>query len=117
MLLVSIVVMFVILYPMYKTQLDITLIYIGLEIITFIGYPLYSIKICYIQIECSAIKATINKQISNTIRFMLSFIPTPFCTVIGQLVSMTYQLIYSNVVIRFKDKNKLIRKNEENRNI
>ncbi len=117
LILVSIVVMFVILYPMYKTQLDITLIYIGLEIITFIGYPLYSIKICYIQIECSAIKATINKQISNTIRFMLSFIPTPFCTVIGQLVSMTYQLIYSNVVIRFKDKNKLIRKNEENRNI
>ncbi len=116
LILASIVAMFGILYPIYKTQLDITLIYIGLEIITFIGYPLYNIKICYMQIEYSAIKATINKQISNTIRFMLSFIPTPFCTVIGQLVSMTYQLVYSNVVIRFKDKNKLVRKDDKNGN-
>lgn len=104
LILISIIVMFLILYPLYKSQLDITLIYVGIEIITFICYPLYNIKICYMQIEYSAIKATINKQISNTIRFVLSFIPTPFCTVIGQLASVIYQLVYSNIVIRFKDK-------------
>lgn len=115
LILISIIVMFLILYPLYKSQLDITLIYVGIEIITFICYPLYNIKICYMQIECSAIKATINKQISNTIRFILSFIPTPFCTVIGQLASMTYQLIYSNLMVRFK-KEKIFRKGEENGN-
>lgn len=115
LILISIIVMFLILYPLYKSQLDITLIYVGIEIITFICYPLYNIKICYMQIEYSAIKATINKQISNTIRFVLSFIPTPFCTVIGQLASMIYQLIYSNLVVRFKNE-KIIRKGEENGN-
>lgn len=102
LILISIIAMFGILYPIYKSELYITLIYVGIEIITFIAYPLYIIKICYMQIEYSAIKATINKQISNTIRFIFSFIPTPFCTVIGQLASMTYQLIYSNVMVRFK---------------
>lgn len=102
LILISIIAMFGILYPIYKSELDITLIYVGAEIITFIAYPLYIIKICYMQIEYSAINATINKQISNTIRFILSFIPTPFCTIIGQLASMTYQLIYSNIVVRFK---------------
>ena len=86
-----------------------------MEVINFILYPLYNIKMCYIQIEKSALKTTINKQIADTIRFILSFNPTPFCTVIGQLASMTYQLIYSNIVVRFK-KEKIIRKGEENGN-
>lgn len=115
LILISIIAMFGILYPIYKSELYITLIYVGAEIITFIAYPLYIIKICYMQIEYSAINATINKQISNTIRFILSFIPTPFCTVIGQLASMTYQLIYSNIMVRFKNK-KIIREGEENGN-
>ena len=53
------------------------------------------------QIEYSAIKTTINKQIANTIRFMFSFIPSPYCTGIGQLFSMIYQLIY---IILFEQK-------------
>lgn len=114
-ILISIMAMFGILYPIYKPQLNITLIYVGIEIINFILYPLYNIKMCYIQIEKSALKTTINKQIADTIRFMFSFIPTPFCTVIGQLASMIYQLIYSNLVVRFK-KEKIIRKGEENGN-
>lgn len=115
LILISIIAMFGILYPIYKTGLDITLIYVGIEIINFIVYPLYYIKMCYIQIERSALKTTINKQIADTIRFILSFIPTPFCTVIGQLASMTYQLIYSNIMVRFK-KEKIIREGEENGN-
>ncbi len=115
LILISIIAIFGILYPIYKPELDITLIYIGMEVINFILYPLYNIKMCYIQIEKSALKTTINKQIADTIRFILSFNPTPFCTVIGQLASMTYQLIYSNIVVRFK-KEKIIRKGEENGN-
>lgn len=104
-ILISIIAMFGILYPIYKPQLNITLIYVGIEIINFILYPLYYIKMCYIQIEKSALKTTINKQIADTIRFMFSFIPTPFCIVIGQLASMIYQLIYSNLVVKFKNNN------------
>ena len=94
LILISILILFAILYPIYKTQLNITLIYIFIEIIGFAVYPLYTIKMCYMQIEYSALKTTINKQIASTVRFMCSFIPSPYCTGIGQLFSMFYQLIY-----------------------
>ena len=107
LILISILILFGILYPIYKSQLDITLNYLLIEIISFVCYPLYNIKLCYMQIEYSALKTTLNKQIANTIRFMLSFIPSPYCTGIGQLFSMIYQLIYSNLIIKLqKQKNK-----------
>lgn len=103
LILISIIIMFLTLYPIYNCRLDMTLIYVLIEIICFIVYPLYCIKICYMQIEYSALKTTVNKQIAETIRFIFSFIPSPYCTGIGQLFSMVYQLIYSNIVVRFKN--------------
>ena len=103
-ILISILILFVTLYPTYKTQIDVTLIYTFIEIVGFINYPLYNIKICYMQIEYSAIKTTINKQFANTVRFLFSFIPSPYCTGLGQLFSMLYQLIFSNVIVKY-DKN------------
>ena len=55
-------------------------------------------KTYYLQLEYSALKTTIHKQIANILRTIMSFIPTPYCTLIGQLVSMFYQLIYTKIL-------------------
>lgn len=100
MLVVSIIIMSLTMYNGYNTDLLITSIFILGEIFCFIMYPLYIIKTCYLQLEYSAVKTTIYKQIANILRTIMSFIPTPYCTLIGQLVSMLYQLIYTKVLVR-----------------
>lgn len=49
-------------------------------------------------------KATISKQVANLIRIICSFLPTPFCTTIGLMLSVIYQLLSTNYYIT---KNKL----------
>ena len=68
-------------------------------------------KTCYLQLEYSAVKTTVHKQIANILRTIMSFIPTPYCTLIGQLVSMMYQLSYTKVLTR---KTKIYEKGEKN---
>ena len=59
---------------------------------------MYRIKICYLQLEWSAFKTTTNKVISQILRIILTFLKTPYCTVIGQLVSIVYQFISINII-------------------
>ena len=66
-------------------------------------YPVYITKLTYIQLEYSALKATINKQIANILRIICSFIPSPFCTSIGVAVSTIYQLASTQYII-YKNK-------------
>ena len=98
MLIASIIIMSLTMYNSYNTDLLITGIFILGEILCFIMYPLYTIKTYYLQLEYSALKTTIHKQIANILRTIMSFIPTPYCTLIGQLVSMFYQLIYTKIL-------------------
>lgn len=98
MLIASIIIMSLTMYNSYNTDLLITGIFILGEILCFIMYPLYTIKTYYLQLEYSALKTTIHKQIANILRTIMSFIPTPYCTLIGQLVSMFYQLIYTQIL-------------------
>lgn len=98
MLIASIIIMSLTMYNSYNTDLLITGIFILGEILCFIMYPLYTIKTYYLQLEYSALKTTIHKQIANILRTIMSFIPTPYCTLIGQLVSMFYQSIYTKIL-------------------
>ena len=98
-LIISTFVMGLILYPSYKIDIPITLIVVGIELTTLYLYPVYITKLTFIQLEYSAIKATVNKQIANILRIICSFILSPFCTSIGLAVSVIYQLLSSNYII------------------
>ena len=65
-------------------------------------YPFYCIKICCLQLEESALKTTTNKEVANILRTAMSFVATPYCTIIGQLVSMFYQLLFVGVTWKKK---------------
>lgn len=103
-LIISTFIMGLILYPSYKVDITATLIIVSIELISLYVYPIYITKLTYIQLEYSAIKATISKQISNILRVFCSFIPSPFCTSIGLAVSVIYQLISTQYII---SKNKI----------
>lgn len=103
-LIISTFIMGLILYPSYKVDITATLLIAGIELISLYLYPIYITKLTYIQLECSAIKATISKQIANILRVCCSFIPSPFCTSIGLAVSVIYQLVSTQYIIH---KNKL----------
>lgn len=103
-LIISTFIMGIVLYPSYKVDITATLLIVGIELISLYMYPTYITKLTYIQLEYSAIKATISKQIANILRICYSFIPSPFCTSIGLAVSVIYQLVSTQYIIH---KNKL----------
>ena len=97
-LFISIMLMFTLLYGFYNLNLPIVLIYLLFEIFNFIIYPIYRIKTCYLQLEWSAIKTTSNKIATSILRTIISFLKTPFCTVIGQVLSAIYQFVTINIM-------------------
>lgn len=98
-LIISIFLMAFALYGEYKPDLKITAILISAELILLAMYPIYMTRTCYLQLEYSSVKTTINKEIANLIRMLLSVtLVTPYCTAIAQLVSMLYQLFYTKVM-------------------
>lgn len=111
-------VMFGILYWFYDLDLRITIIYFSFEIINFLLYPMYRLKICYLQLEYSALKTTSNKVIASILRIGMSLIDSPFCTGLGQVCSSVYQFITVNVMFYLNyriDKNgNVIRKYKKN---
>ena len=92
--------MFVCLYWFYDLNFIITMIYFGFEIVNFILYPIYRIKICYLQLEWSAFKITSNKIIGSILRMAMSLLKTPFCTGIGQVSASIYQFISVNIFFK-----------------
>lgn len=111
-LIASVMVMGTALYPFYKTDIPVTLIITIIGLICLCMYPVYVTKMTYLQMEYSAMKATISKQIANVLRIICSFLPTPFCTSIGLIISATYQLLSTNYYIT---KNKLNMEMKEER--
>ena len=104
-LVTSSLLMGLILYSFYVPNIEATLIIWLIEIISMYMYPIYITNLTYIQLEYSAIKAVIIKEISNSIRILCTMIPSPFCTSIGLILGVIYQLIATKYVIV---KNKLI---------
>ncbi len=100
----SIFIMAMVLYGNYQPDLKLSTIFIGAEVLMILFYPIYITRTCYLQLEYSATKTTLNKEIANVIRMLLSAtLVTPYCTVIGQLTSMMYQLIYTKIMWFAKD--------------
>ena len=97
-------IMGLILYPFYEVDLTVVLIVAVMELACMYKYPIYITKLQFIQLECSALKATISKQIANGFRVICSFIPSPFCTSIGLVISAIFQLVSTQYLIK---KNKL----------
>ena len=91
-------IMFVLLYGFYDLDFKITMIYFSFEIVNFLIYPIYRIKICYLQLEYSAFKITSNKIIASIFRMFISLLKTPFCTGIGQVCSSIYQFITVSIM-------------------
>lgn len=89
--------MFVSLY-FYELNFGLMFAYLSFELFNFIIYPVYSIRTCYLQLEYSQVVATSNNIFSNTLRFFISKLPTPFCTVTGQATSSLYQLISTSII-------------------
>lgn len=99
-LVTSVLLMSIIMYPIYKPQIIIVGIFILLHLYDFVITPFKNIKICYLELEYSATKTTINTIIAYILRTILSLLPTPFCTILGQTCSSTYEFIYSKVTYK-----------------
>lgn len=97
MLILSVLFMSIIMYPIYKPEIMIVSIFILLHIVDFIMTLFINIKLCYLELEHSAAKTTINTIIAYIIRTIISLLPTPFCTILGQICSSTYELIYAKI--------------------
>ena len=82
----------------YEVDIMATSIIVSIELVSLYMYPIYLTKLTYIQLEHSAVKATISKQIANIIRIFCSFISSPFCTSIGLAVSVIYQLVSTQYI-------------------
>ena len=97
-LLFTVLLMFIVLYRFYELDMILVAIYFSFELINFSIYPIYKLKTCYLQLEYSAVKTTVNKIVSSTLRMFVSLLKTPFCTGLGQVSSSIYQLISLNTM-------------------
>lgn len=104
LIILSVLIMSLIAYPFYKPDIKIVSIFIFLHIVDFMLGPFKDLKICYLQLEDSAFKMTTNMIIAYLIRTAISFIPTPFCTIIGQMCSTSYEFICTKVNYRKYEK-------------
>ncbi len=107
-LLGTVFLMFIVLYRFYELDMMLVAIYFSFELINFSIYPIYKLKTCYLQLEYSAIKTTVNKMVSSGLRMVISLLKTPFCTGLGQVSSSIYQFISLNFMF---NKNFKIEKN------
>lgn len=105
LLIISVIITGVVIYPIYNPNLLIVCIFVFLHILDFIMAPFINIKLCCLEIEHSPVKTTINTLIANFIRTIASLLPTPFCTIIGQMCSSIYELIYSKITYKKHLKN------------
>ncbi len=111
LLILSVILMSLIAYPFYKPDLKIVSIFISLHILDFMLGPFIEIKICFLQLEDSALNMTLNMIIAYIIRTSISFVPTPFCTIIGQMCSTTYELICTKINFRkYEKKSSILQK-------
>lgn len=99
-LIISVMVMGVLLYPIYKPQISIVTIFILMHFCDFIMMPFKNIKICYLELEYSPCIITFNTLVAFGIRTAISMISTPFCTILGQVCSSIYEFIYSNIIYK-----------------
>lgn len=94
-LILSSVVMNAFLYGYYKPNLYILIIILSVQFIDMLLTPLKDLKMAYLQVNMSNLKNNFYYLLSRFFRLLCSFIPSAFCTYIGQLVSMIYIYFYA----------------------
>ncbi len=99
-LIASTLIMNLILYWYFKPDLIILLIILSVQIADMLIDPLKTLRMSYIQINDNNKKHNVFYALSRIIRLMCSFIPSAFCTYIGQVLSAIYLLLYSLIVCR-----------------
>lgn len=97
LLMLSMLIMNFSLYWFYKPDLKIYIIIFVVQIIDMVLNVPAFIKWDYLQIKDNNKKHNFAYVFCRILRFLCSFLPTGFCTYIGQLVSGTYKYIYSSV--------------------
>lgn len=102
LLVTSTLIMGSVLYFYYKPVLWIVAIFVGVQIFDMFLSPRLWIKQQYCQINYSHKKTTFHECVKKVIRIVTSFLPTPFCTYIGQLMAMAYQFTVFNIVYKKK---------------
>ena len=102
LLISSTLIMGIVLYSFYKPNLWLLLFFVSVQIIDISLSPRIWIKQQYIQINYSAKKNTFHKNIYEIIRIIFSFVPTPFCTYIGQYLALIYEFIVYNIYYKSK---------------
>lgn len=95
---ISIILLFFILYPFYTPNIYIVLIFTIPTLIDLFVVPFYELKKIYLHINYSPLKVTVIVQIANVLRTLCSFLLTPYCTLIGQEVTIYLQLIIINTL-------------------
>ncbi len=106
-ILISIIILLLTLYRYYDLNMTVTLIYLAFHFLDFLIYPVYVLKTVYLQLEYSTIKTNFNNLIARILRLILSFLKTPFCTVIAQVSSAIYQLFSVNFMYKKNIINKM----------
>lgn len=102
MLIISSIIMGLVLYPFYNPPLYVVLIFIFIQFFDLYVAPKLWIKQQYMQINYSARLNTFHTNVSQIIRMFFSFVPTPFCTYLGQMCSALYKIIIYNVYYKNK---------------
>lgn len=106
----SILLMNFILYWYYTPDLGILIILLLVQILDMLIYPLTALRMGYLQVNMNSKKINFYYLISRIGRLLCSFIPSAFCTYIGQIFSGVYLFILSHVKCRkvkvFQLKNK-----------
>lgn len=102
LLILSSIIMSFLLYYFYKPNLIIFLIFFIVQIIDMIFFPITIIRQQYLQIKAKETNTnpTLHAGISKGLRTLCSFIHSPFCTYIGQIVEMIYNYVYTKIVFR-----------------
>lgn len=106
LLILSMLIMNFSLYWFYKPDLKIYLIIFIIQITDMIMNIPTVIKWDYLQIKDNKKSHNISYIICRTIRVLCSFLPTAFCTYVGQLISGIYKYIYAKIQAKkFKEFN------------
>ena len=99
-LIFTILIMNLTLYWYFKPNLIILSIILIIQLIDMLLDPLKTLRLSYIQINDNNKKHNIFYLISRLIRLLCSFIPSAFCTYIGQMISAVYLYVYSLIACK-----------------
>lgn len=99
-LIFSSIVMNVFLYDYYHPNLSVLILILLVQFMDMLITPLKDLKMAYLQVNMSNFKNNFFYLLSRFFRLLCSFIPSAFCTYIGQFVSMVYIYFYATFSCR-----------------